>query len=79
DQVLQVTELNHEQQHALHTITGTRGLYLVTGSAGTGKSTLLKALATRIRQTNAYEPVILSPTGIAAVNVGGMTIHRFFG
>lgn len=51
------------------------GNLFVTGRAGTGKSTLLKALR------DAYEDrmVILAPTGLAAINIGGQTIHSFFG
>lgn len=51
------------------------GHLFVTGRAGTGKSTLLKAL----RGTLAHEAAVLAPTGLAAVNVGGQTIHSFFG
>ena len=54
--------------------TGTGNLF-VTGRAGTGKSTLLRAL----RDLIADEMVVLAPTGLAAVNVGGQTIHSFFG
>lgn len=51
------------------------GHLFVTGRAGTGKSTLLRALRNAIDQ----ELVIVAPTGLAAVNVGGQTIHSFFG
>jgi ATP-dependent exoDNAse (exonuclease V) alpha subunit len=51
------------------------GHLFVTGRAGTGKSTLLKAL----RAMMPDEAVVLAPTGLAAVNVGGQTIHSFFG
>ncbi len=51
------------------------GHLFVTGRAGTGKSTLLRALSDMITQ----EAVVLAPTGLAAVNVGGQTIHSFFG
>jgi ATP-dependent exoDNAse (exonuclease V) alpha subunit len=51
------------------------GNLFVTGRAGTGKSTLLTALKDLI----ADEMVVLAPTGLAAVNVGGQTIHSFFG
>lgn len=51
------------------------GHLFVTGRAGTGKSTLLRAL----QGTLAAEIVVVAPTGLAAVNVGGQTIHSFFG
>ncbi|MFM9942739.1 MAG: ATP-dependent RecD-like DNA helicase [Hyphomicrobiaceae bacterium] len=51
------------------------GHLFVTGRAGTGKSTLLKALCRLVMD----EMVVLAPTGLAAVNVGGQTIHSFFG
>lgn len=48
---------------------------LIHGRAGTGKSTLLRQF---LLETPLFIPV-LAPTGIAALNVGGQTIHRFFG
>lgn len=53
---------------------GERDLF-VTGKAGTGKSTLLG----RFREITRREPVVLAPTGVAALNVRGQTVHRFFG
>jgi ATP-dependent exoDNAse (exonuclease V) alpha subunit len=47
----------------------------VTGKAGTGKSTLLSWF----RAHTAREIVVVAPTGVAAVNVGGQTLHSFFG
>jgi ATP-dependent exoDNAse (exonuclease V) alpha subunit len=52
-----------------------RGHLFVTGRAGTGKSTLLRALC----DLSLAEHVVVAPTGLAAVNVGGQTIHSFFG
>jgi len=52
-----------------------QGHLFVTGRAGTGKSTLLRCL----KDLLADEMVIVAPTGLAAVNVGGQTIHSFFG
>lgn len=54
--------------------TGSGNLF-VTGRAGTGKSTLLRCL----RDSLSAETVVVAPTGLAAVNVGGQTIHSFFG
>ena len=47
----------------------------VTGKAGTGKSTLLD----HFRKTTRKEVAVLAPTGVAALNVQGQTIHSFFG
>jgi len=47
---------------------------LITGRAGTGKSTLLEYF----RSVTDKQIVVLAPTGVAAVNVGGQTIHSFF-
>ena len=52
-----------------------KGHLFVTGKAGTGKSTLLRAL----REDGDASSVVLAPTGLAAVQVGGQTIHSFFG
>jgi len=50
-----------------------KNLFL-TGKAGTGKTTFLKY----IRQTIEKKMVILAPTGVAAINAGGQTVHSFF-
>lgn len=52
-----------------------RSPILVTGEAGTGKSTLVNYIKT---QANIPNTVVLAPTGVAALNVGGQTIHSFF-
>lgn len=49
------------------------GYLFLTGKAGTGKSTVSREIIRR------YRTVKLAPTGLAAVNIGGETIHRFFG
>ena len=68
-------EINPEFAHALKRMeSGERSLF-VTGKAGTGKSTLLEYFRTNTRRT----PVVLAPTGVAALNVHGQTVHRFFG
>lgn len=51
------------------------GNLFITGRAGTGKSTLLRCLKRNLPQ----KTVVLAPTGLAAVNVQGQTIHSFFG
>jgi len=48
--------------------------FFITGKAGTGKSTLLQLF----RKTTHKKVVVLSPTGISALNVQGQTIHSFF-
>ena len=68
-------EINPEFARALELMeAGERNLF-ITGKAGTGKSTLLD----HFRSSTAGDPVILAPTGVAALNVGGQTVHRFFG
>ena len=52
------------------------GNLLITGRAGSGKSTLLSQYVHTIKKTK--KVAVLAPTGIAALNVGGQTIHRFF-
>ncbi|MGH1419618.1 MAG: ATP-dependent DNA helicase [Hyphomicrobiaceae bacterium] len=64
-----------EYKAALDYILNDTGHLFVTGRAGTGKSTLLRALTELVPN----EKVVLAPTGLAAVNVGGQTIHSFFG
>lgn len=65
---------NEEFRQALQLITHTNRSIFLTGKAGTGKSTFLRHIAATTRK----KYVILAPTGIAAVNVGGQTIHSFF-
>ena len=64
-----------EYRTALAFIREGEGHLFVTGRAGTGKSTLLCTLRSAVDQ----ELVVVAPTGLAAVNVGGQTIHSFFG
>lgn len=65
---------NKEWQDALQIINYTRRSLFLTGKAGTGKSTFLRYVA----QTTKKKHVILAPTGIAAINAGGSTLHSFF-
>ncbi len=64
-----------EYAAALNHIRDDAGNLFITGRAGTGKSTLLRILAREAGD----RAVVLAPTGLAAVNVGGQTIHSFFG
>jgi len=67
-------ELSEEQKKYLELLEyGTEYLF-ITGKAGTGKSTLIREYYKATRK----KTVILSPTGIAALNAGGQTIHSFF-
>ena len=65
---------NKEFQDALQLITHTRQSVFLTGKAGTGKSTFLKYICNHTRK----KYVVLAPTGIAAINAGGVTLHSFF-
>ena len=51
----------------------------LTGGAGTGKSTFIKFLKNNLKADMNKNYVVLAPTGVAAINVGGQTIHSFFG
>jgi ATP-dependent exoDNAse (exonuclease V) alpha subunit len=66
--------LSPEQQAVFDAIETTREHIFVTGRAGTGKSTLLNHLA----WNTSKQVVICAPTGVAALNVGGQTIHSLF-
>lgn len=68
-------ELNEEFKKAFYLMENTKENVFITGKAGTGKSTLLSYFKKNTRK----DTVILAPTGIAALNVGGQTIHSFFG
>ena len=65
---------NKEWQDALQIVNYTRRSLFLTGKAGTGKSTFLRYVAQNTKKKN----VILAPTGIAAINAGGATLHSFF-
>src|SRR5437868_3426323 len=68
-------DLNPEFRHALDLLENGTTHVFVTGKAGTGKSTLLN----HFRQTTKKTIAVLAPTGVAAINVQGQTIHSFFG
>lgn len=67
--------ISQEFHDCLDQITTSTDSFFITGKAGTGKSTLLHIL----RNTTSKKTVVLAPTGIAALNVRGQTIHSFFG
>ncbi|MCX5679590.1 MAG: AAA family ATPase [Candidatus Omnitrophica bacterium] len=67
-------EINSEFNAAFGLMENTKDCIFITGKAGTGKSTLLKYFKAKTKK----KIVILAPTGVAAINVGGQTIHSFF-
>jgi len=67
-------EINDDFKLALSLIEDHGESIYITGKAGTGKSTLLKYF----RSTTKKNIVVLAPTGLAAINVDGQTIHSFF-
>ncbi|MDQ1276986.1 MAG: ATP-dependent helicase [Thermodesulfobacteriota bacterium] len=68
-------EINPEFRKALDLMEDSHRHIFITGRAGTGKSMLL----TYFRRHTGKTVVVLAPTGVAAINVGGQTIHSFFG
>ena len=67
-------DLNPTFSHTFQLMDKTREHLFITGKAGTGKSTLLDYFI----QHSAKKAVMLAPTGVAALNIRGQTIHRFF-
>jgi ATP-dependent exoDNAse (exonuclease V) alpha subunit len=67
-------EINDDFQKALDLMESDEKFIMVSGGAGTGKSTLLKYF----RQNTKKKIAVLAPTGVAALNVQGQTIHSFF-
>ncbi len=68
-------EINPGFRRALDVMEGTSRHVFVTGKAGTGKSTLLELW----RGQTLKRVAVLAPTGVAALNVRGQTVHSFFG
>lgn len=67
-------QITPEHESALELMHDTKRSCFITGKAGTGKSTLLKYFLEHM----VGNVVVLAPTGVAALNVGGQTIHSFF-
>lgn len=67
-------ELNPQFEHVLNFVNQTNHLVFLTGKAGTGKTTLLKY----IKHNTSKQMAVVAPTGVAAINAGGSTIHSFF-
>ena len=74
DQTITIDASNEEFSKALQILRYTNRSLFLTGKAGTGKSTFLR----HICSTTKKKHVVLAPTGIAAINVGGTTLHSFF-
>jgi ATP-dependent DNA helicase PIF1 len=71
----QPLSLHPEYVDVLNQLESSNEHFFITGKAGTGKSTLLQLF----RSTTKKKFAVLAPTGIAALNVRGQTIHSFFG
>lgn len=71
---IELDENNPEFNYAMQFVQHTNRLIYLTGKAGTGKTTFLKYL----KQTTKKNVAIVAPTGVAAINAGGQTIHSFF-
>ncbi len=67
-------EANQDFNDAFHLIESGEPFVFVTGRAGTGKSTFIRSLMTMTKKRFA----VVAPTGVAALNAGGQTIHSFF-
>ena len=68
-------EINGQFKQALERMESNDNPLFITGKAGTGKSTLLRYF----RLHTEKQVAVVAPTGVAALNVGGQTIHSFFG
>lgn len=73
--IIQFDKHNVEQQKAFDLVANTNTCLFITGKAGTGKTTFVR----RIQEEIDKNFLVLAPTGIAAIAVGGQTIHSFFG
>ena len=67
-------ERNEELRTAWEFVENTGRSIFLTGKAGTGKTTFLKAVVEKSRKRS----IVVAPTGVAAINAGGVTIHSFF-
>ena len=67
-------DINEKFRHALDIMEDSDRSIFITGRAGTGKSTLLN----HFRNVTGKKVAVLAPTGVAALNVKGQTIHSFF-
>ena len=65
---------NTQLRQAWDFIENTGRSVFLTGKAGTGKTTFLKTVVRK----SSKQTIVLAPTGVAAINAGGVTIHSFF-
>jgi ATP-dependent DNA helicase PIF1 len=72
---IQSIDITEEFESSLYIMNQTNDVCYITGPPGTGKSTLVKYF----RLTTQKNYIVLAPTGVAALNVEGQTIHSFFG
>lgn len=74
--------LSEEQKKVFNLVTEERRSVFFTGSAGTGKSVLMREIIRGLRDKHKFEPervAVTASTGLAACNVGGVTLHSFAG
>jgi ATP-dependent DNA helicase PIF1 len=74
--------LSEEQKHVLELVAESKKSVFFTGSAGTGKSVLLREIIAALRKKYMREPdriAVTASTGLAACNIGGVTLHSFAG
>lgn len=70
-----MNQVDNPQLHLAHDFVEHTGTHVfLTGKAGTGKTTFLK----RLKESSPKRMVVVAPTGVAAINAGGVTIHSFF-
>lgn len=67
-------QTNQQLEMANKIVRHTNANLFLTGKAGTGKTTFLKSL----KETTPKRMIVVAPTGVAAINAGGVTIHSFF-
>jgi ATP-dependent DNA helicase PIF1 len=74
--------LSNEQKHVLDLVVNKKRSVFFTGSAGTGKSVLMRSIIDDLRRKYVREPdrvAVTASTGLAACNIGGVTLHSFGG
>ncbi len=74
EKTVRIDHTNPEFKYAFELITHTQQSVFLTGRAGTGKSTFLKYICENTEKKH----VVLAPTGVAAINASGVTMHSFF-